>query len=328
MFQEELLAELKASKDYISGQELCEKFGVSRTAVWKAIQKLKNGGYLIQSVQNKGYKLVDDTDVLNETEIRERLHTKWAGQNLVYKDVTASTNIDAKELGEQGAAHGTLVVADKQTAGRGRRGHSWDTMGGTTIAMSLLCRPKVDPGRASMLTLVMGLALAEAIEDVCGQETKIKWPNDTVIHGKKVTGTLTEMSAEMDLIHYVVIGTGINVNTPTEDFAEEIRDMAGSLKTECGHACSRAETIAKTMDYFEKYYEIFEKTEDLSGLKEAYEAKLVNQNAQVRVLDPKGEYEGIARGIDELGNLLVETEGGIQKVYAGEVSVRGLYGYT
>ena len=231
-------------------------------------------------------------------------------------------------LAEDGAANGTLVVADKQTAGRGRRGHSWKTMGGTTIAMSLICRPEVQPGHASMLTLVMGLALADAIQDVCGEETQIKWPNDTVIHGKKVTGTLTEMSAEMECVHYVVIGTGINVNTEAEDFEDEIKDVAGSLKTECGHTCNRAEVIAKCMDYFEKYYETFQKTEDLSGLKEAYEAKLVNKDAHVRVLDSKGEYEGIARGIDEMGDLLVETDGELHKVYAGEVSVRGLYGYT
>ena len=324
-----ILTVLREREDYVSGQELCDALGVSRTAVWKVIKQLKEEGYKIEAVQNKGYRLVESPDIMDESEIGSRLHTRWAGSELHYYAETGSTNADAKQFAEQGAVHGTLVVADTQTSGRGRRGHSWQSPAGTTIAMSLVCRPDFSPEKASMLTLVMGLAVADAIAEVTGLDTKIKWPNDTVINQKKVTGILTEMSAEPDYIQYVIIGIGINVNSGIEAFPEEIRDMATSLKIESKKQISRAEIIAAVMKYFENYYEIFCRTQDLSGIREAYHKRLANLNADVKVLDPKGTYPGIARGIDEDGNLLVElSDGTVQKVNAGEVSVRGLYGYV
>ncbi len=307
---------------------MCDTFGVSRTAVWKAIKALREEGYEIEAVQNKGYRLVDAPDVMTAQEIASRLNTSWAGCEVHYYDTTGSTNIEAKQFAEQGAPHGTLVIADTQTGGRGRRGHTWQSPSGSSIAMSLVMRPQIPPEKASMLTLVMGLAVADAIRSVSGMETQIKWPNDAVVNKKKVTGILTEMSAEPGYIQYVVIGIGINVNSALEEFPEEIRDMATSLKLECGHQISRAQVITETMRYFEQYEAVFEKTLDLSGLITHYNELLVNRDAQVRVLDPKGDYEGISRGIDAEGNLLVEACGEVRKVNAGEVSVRGLYGYT
>ncbi len=326
--KEQILTKLREQHGFVSGQELCDTLGVSRTAVWKAINGLRSAGYEIEAVQNKGYRLVSTPNILTEHEIASRLETTWAGCELHYFDETGSTNIDAKNLAEQGAPHGTLVVADTQTNGRGRRGHTWQSPSGSTIAMSLVMRPTFSPEKASMLTLVMGLAVADAIAEVSGLQTQIKWPNDAVINRKKVTGILTEMSAEPGYIQYVVIGIGINVNSAIEEFPEEIRDMATSMKLECGREISRAEVIAAAMKYFERYEAIFEKTLDLSGLQEHYQELLVNMDAQVKVLDPKGAYEGISRGIDAEGNLLVEACGELRKVNAGEVSVRGLYGYT
>ena len=177
------------------------------------------------------------------------------------------------------------------------------------------------------MTLVMALAVVEALEEIDPDGCGIKWPNDVVMNGKKVCGILTEMSAELDAIHYVVVGVGINVNQPS--FEGELADRATSLYMELGHKVNRSRFIARVMHYFEQEYEIFQKTYDLSGLVDTYNKYLLNREKKVRVLDPKGEYEGIARSINEKGELLVEKEDGeIVAVYAGEVSVRGIYGYV
>ena len=240
-----------------------------------------------------------------------------------------------KRLAEEGAPHGTLVCAETQTAGRGRRGRAWSSPPGAAVYMSLLLRPKVRPEHASMLTLIMGLAAAEACNELLSRaaagkpsvpQTGLKWPNDLVLDGKKTAGILTEMSTEVDFIHYVVIGIGINVNT--EGFPEEL-PHAASLRQYAGKPLLRAELIALCMEYFEKYYDRFEKKEDLGDLKEEYERLLVNKGKQVRVLEPGREHTGTALGISSQGELLVELEdGSIEKVYAGEVSVRGVYGYV
>lgn len=323
----EILHILRNQEGYVSGQELCEKFGVSRTAVWKAVNQLKAEGYEIEAVTNKGYRIVAYPDVISAEEVRSLLDTRWAGQEIVYCPVIDSTNNKAKRMAEEGASHGTLVIADEQTGGRGRRGRSWKTPPGSAIAMTLILRPPLPPERASMITLVMGMAVASACRELLGIPESIKWPNDVVIDGKKICGILTEMSAEMDDIHYLVIGVGINVNI--EEFPEEIRGVATSLSLKAGHSVNRASVICGCMKYFERYYETFLETGDLSGLKDAYNRMLVNMDTEVRVLEPGNEYCGISRGINEKGELLVEREDHtVEAVYAGEVSVRGVYGYT
>lgn len=323
----EILTLLREQDGYISGQELCDRFGVSRTAVWKAIKQLKESGYDIEAVPNKGYHLAGQKDVLTQNEIESRMHTKWIGKEVYYKDITASTNLDVKKLLEDGAKEGVLVVGGQQTQGRGRRGRSWQSPPDTNIYMSLGLRPDYQPDLAPMVTLIQALAVAKAVQDVCDLQVEIKWPNDVVIHGRKICGILTEMSAETGYIQYVVIGTGINVNI--REFPEDIRTTATSLCMEKQETVLRAPIIAKTMEYFENYYEKFLKTGDLSLLLDDYNQILVNCNTEVCVLDPQHEFQGIARGIDNLGQLIVEKEDKtIEKVYAGEVSVRGVYGYV
>jgi BirA family biotin operon repressor/biotin-[acetyl-CoA-carboxylase] ligase len=328
----DILTLLRNNTCYVSGQQICDQFDVSRTAVWKVINQLKEEGYQIESVPHKGYRLVESpTDILSQGEIASRLHTEWAGRTLYYKDVTTSTNTDAKQYGEAGAPHGTTVVADMQTAGKGRRGRQWQSPAGTNIYFTILVKPDFSPDKASMLTLVMALSVAEAIEELINVKTGIKWPNDIVVNRKKVVGMLTEMAMtpELDEIQYVVIGTGVNVNTALDELPEEIRETATSLKQESGQPVDRAALLERMLTRFEHNYEIFEQTLDLSGLAKAYEQHLINVDAQVRVLDPAGEYTGISRGITGTGELIVEREdGSIVNVYAGEVSVRGLYGYV
>lgn len=322
----EILAMLRESDGYVSGQELCNKFGVSRTAIWKAINQLKDMGYEIEAVPNKGYHLVSAPDVMNEAEIKSLLHTEWAGQELFCFDEIDSTNTKAKELAEQGYPSGTLVVADRQIAGRGRRGRSWDSPAGIGIFMTLLLKPDINPNNASMLTLVTALATAQTISDVTGAEAKIKWPNDIVINGKKVCGILTEMSAQFDYINHIVIGIGINVHN--ESFPEEIRETASSLLLESGKRIHRADLIARFLERFEAGYAIFLQTEDLEGLMKDYNALLVNIQKQVRILDPKEPFEGKAIGITKRGELIVDTWESRKLVSSGEVSVRGIYGYV
>lgn len=323
----EILRLLKTNDTYISGQQLCDYFQVSRTAVWKVMEQLKKEGYEIEAVRNRGYRLIKSPDVLTETEIKSALDTAWAGQEIVCYEETDSTNNRAKEAGEKGAPHGMLFVSDKQTAGKGRRGRTWVSPSGTSIYMTLLLRPDITPSKAPMLTLVMGLSVAEGIRKVTGEPAGIKWPNDIVVNKKKVCGILTEMATEIQYVNYVVIGVGINTNQ--QEFPEELKQVATSLCLESGKYYRRAKIIAAVMERFEENYETFIKTQDLSGLREAYNDILVNCNKQVRVLEPGNEYEALAEGINQTGELIVRLPDGQKKsVFAGEVSVRGLYGYV
>lgn len=325
--KEEILRLLRSTDGYISGQELCNRFGVSRTAVWKAINQLKEAGYEIEAQQNKGYRLMAAPDLMTEAEIKSLMHTEWVAKEVLYFDTIDSTNTKAQELAEKGYPSGTLVVADKQESGKGRRGRSWVSPSGTGIFMTLMIKPDINPNNASMLTLVAALAVAKAITSVTGEEAMIKWPNDIVVNGKKVCGILTEMNAQFDYINHIVVGIGINVHN--ESFPEEISQMASSLMIEAGgKRFHRAQIIAETMSYFEQYYDTFLKTQDLSALVREYDKLLVNRNKSVRVLDPKEPFDGKAMGITPNGELIVDTWESRKLVSSGEVSVRGIYGYV
>ena len=323
----EILKLLKESGDYVSGQDICDRFGVSRTAVWKVIKQLQEEGYQIEAVRNKGYCLKKSADVITKAELDSCMDTRWMGKNLVYYEETDSTNTRAKVLADQGAPSGTLVIADYQNAGRGRRGRYWVSPRHTDIFMSVLLRPEISPSCASMLTLTAAMAVVDGIREVTGLKTEIKWPNDIVYEGKKLCGILTEMSSELECIHYVVIGIGINVNAG--EFDEEISDKAVSLRLALGSPVSRSRLAAAVVQSLEQYYQKFLEREDLSLMMDAYNENLVNRDRVVRVLAPGGEYCGISRGINQTGELLVEMEDHtIREVVSGEVSVRGVYGYV
>lgn len=318
---------LREADGYVSGQELCERLGVSRTAVWKVIRQLQEEGYQIEAVRNRGYHLVDSVDVLTEAELQNLMHTRWAGQNLFIHKEIDSTNNEVRRLAEQGAPEGTLVLAEQQNAGKGRRGRAWTSPAGTGIWMSLLLRPAFAPEYASMLTLLAAMAVQQGICQVTGLDCQIKWPNDIVLNGKKICGILTEMSTEEDTIRHVVVGIGINVNT--EYFPEDIAATATSLMIEAGHRIARAPLACAVMSAWESIYERYCETLDLSLLMEEYNQKLVNRGREVKVLAPKGDYTGVSLGINAQGELLVELPNGmVREVMSGEVSVRGIYGYV
>ena len=322
----EILALLRETDGYVSGQELCEKFGVSRTAVWKAVKQLKEAGYQIRAVQNKGYRLISVPDILSESELKSRRKTKWIGKNIFYFDTVGSTNVEAKRLAEEGMESGTLIVAGRQDSGRGRRGKVWQSPEGTAIYMTLLLKPEVETNHAARLTLVTALAVSKAITEITGRPAGIKWPNDIVMNGKKVCGILTEMSAQPGYIDYLVIGVGINVHT--EEFSEELSETATSVFLETGMHYLRAELIEAVWEAFEGYYETYLQTEDMSALVKEYDSRMVNLHKMVKVLDPKEPFEGKAMGITPGGELIVDTWESRRLVSSGEVSVRGVYGYV
>lgn len=301
-------------------------------------------------------------DGYNQKTLTDRMRTKWAGRTVFFYEETDSTNVRAKIEAEAGAKHGTIVVADRQTAGRGRRGRSWTNPAGMNIAFTLILKPDFIPAKASMLTLLMALAVAQGVEktlresdgaqqivaDLLRQKayhlaqeeqsenearkdrrlkSGIKWPNDIVVNGRKICGILTEMSMEKDRIKHVLIGVGINVGR--QEFAPELVDKATSIENECGFRVSRGELVVNIMNAFENVYAVFVQDGNLSGLRDAYEGLLVNRGREVCVLDSRGEYRGTALGITDTGELLVRRQDGrVEEVYAGEVSVRGVYGYV
>lgn len=322
----ELLTALREAEEYVSGQDLCQKFGVSRTAVWKAVNQLKEAGYEIEAVQNRGYRLLSTPDVLTEMELKSIRRTEWAGEEIFCFPLLDSTNSKAKQLAEDGYPSGTLVIAEQQEAGRGRRGRSWESPRGNGIFMTLMLKPDINPNNASMLTLVAAMAVSGAITKKTGRPAGIKWPNDIVMNGKKVCGILTEMSAQFDYVNHIVIGIGINVHN--QDFPEELSQKATSLYLETKEQINRAALVEEILEQFEHYYAIYLETEDLSSLMKEYNAHLINMHQIVKVLDPKEPFEGKAMGITPRGELVVDTWESRKLVSAGEVSVRGTNGYV
>lgn len=338
--KDRILQALEGTDGYLSGQQLSELLGVSRTAIWKSIEKLREEGYQIEAVTNRGYRLVrtGDDDILNQAEIEKRLHTKWVGHPTIYTKETGSTNDDIMKLADEGAAEGTLAVSSMQTAGKGRRGRVWVSPGGGNIYMSLLVRPKISANIAPMSTLIMALATYEAMLDLRMPEDRelhfgIKWPNDIVVsvNGgpyKKFVGILTEMRLEDTSIKDVTIGIGLDLNQ--ESVAEEFSETATTLSIAMGHKVNRAEIVAGCWNHFEPDYESFLEAGNLSPLQENYNEACVNVNRKVRVLDPKGEFTGTARGILPDGKLLVSPDDDRenQQIESGEISVRGVMGYV
>ena len=320
-----ILRILKNTKDYVSGQELCQQLGVSRTAVWKVMQQLKEEGYVIDAVNNRGYVLSHCPDDITSWEIGSQLKGKSMFQEIHYLPSVDSTNNYARLLSEQSSNEGIVVVTDLQTAGKGRRGRTWLSPSKENIMMSFVLRPTIEPMKASMLTLVAAMAVKDAIQKQ-GIDTVIKWPNDLVVDQKKICGILTEMSSQMDYINYVVIGIGINVHQKA--FDDEISSMATSLDLAKGAFVRRSEVIADILTAFEKYYQLFLQTEDLSLLKDAYNKNLVNIGKEVQIISAKEIKEGISGGIDDDGSLIVTIDGKTEHIISGEVSIRGLYGYV
>lgn len=246
---------------------------------------------------------------------------------IYYYEIIDSTNEELKRLAEKGISHGSVAVAKEQTAGKGRRGRQWYSPNAGNLYFSILLRPPFGADKASLLTLIMALSVAQAFYENGCRDARIKWPNDIVVNGRKVCGILTELQMQPGGDYFVIVGVGINIGN--EEFTEEIRHMATTLSREMGGTIDSREMLSKILFYFNANYTEYERVTDFSILRERYEFYLLNKDVTVNVLDPKGEFRGIAKGVNEDGELLVEKEdGNIVTVYAGEVSVRGIYGYV
>lgn len=325
--KEAVLRLLQEEEDYISGQKICQILGVSRTAVWKDIEQLKSEGYQIEAVRNRGYHLVNRGDVFSKFEIEHRMKTKFIGRDVRFYDVIDSTNLEIKRIAETKVPQGVLAVADCQESGRGRLGRVWTSPSGCGLWMSLLLRPDFSPEIASMTTLLAALAVMDAVEEISGVQSQIKWPNDLVANGRKICGILTEMGLEESRISYIVPGIGINCNN--ESFPEELADKAISLFMLTGKKIDRAALAAAVCNHFEKYYEDFLKYENLSFCLEKYNSHLINLGNEVVIMDRLGSRSCISRGINAYGALVVENpDGKLEEISSGEVSVRGIYGYV
>lgn len=312
----------------ISGEEISKKLGISRTAVWKHITRLRSEGYSIESQTNSGYKLVGSPDVLSLSELEPYLDTRLIGRSIVFLDSTGSTNSYTKKLAEGPFTEGTVVIADEQTAGRGRLGRQWVSPKGKGIWMSILLKPDLLPSDAAKLTIAAAYAVSKALWNCCRLDARIKWPNDIVAGGKKLCGILTEMSAEADEINSVVVGIGINANLGEEDFGPEVSGIATSIRLEKDTEVSRKALAASVLNEFEKVYEVFAKEGSIKPFLDEYKSRSAVLGKEIRVITKKEEIIGSAEDISEEGHLVIRLKDGtLREIISGEVSVRGLYGY-
>lgn len=309
------------SQDYLSGEEISRQLAVSRTAVWKHIQELKNHGYEIEAHPRKGYRLKSRPDLLLPEEIRAGLATQLLGKHIVHFYDTSSTNNEAKRLAADDAVEGTIVVSEAQTLGRGRLNRGWFSPPGGGVWVSVILRPPFPPQEAPKCTLMAAVATVEAIREASGLNCGIKWPNDILWQGRKLVGILTEMSAEMDAINFVVLGIGINVSLQERDFPEELRNIGASVSMGAEREVSRVEVLQKLLERLEYWYQVV-KQEGFEPVLEAWRRESVTLGQPVRVLAGEETYDGVAEELAEDGSLLVRTENGLRRVLAGDVSLR------
>ena len=320
---------LKNRNEFISGEKISTQLGVTRAAIWKYINALREEGYVIESSSKKGYIMKRTPEIFEAAVLKHGLNTKVFGQNMEIHSQIDSTNKRAKECAFDGAPEGMLILADEQTQGKGRLNRSWISPPGTGIWFSLILRPPIPPVDAPKITAMAGAAVVKAIERVTGLAAGIKWPNDIVLGGKKVCGILTEINADLDLIHYVVVGIGLNVNMRPEDFPDEIRPIATSLRIEKGTVVNRNQMIQAILESMEEIYLEYIKDRDFRRVLEICKSRSVILGKQVRVLGLNEEFRGTAVDLDDDGSLLVKKDDGqVCKVLSGDVSVRGVHSYV
>lgn len=313
---------LEADGEFVSGQALADMIGCSRTAVWKEIEELRKEGFVLEAVRKKGYKIISSPDQLTESEILHGLTTNQMGRNVLYYETLQSTQITAHEAAQNGAAEGTLVIAEEQTGGRGRMARQWHSLKQKGIWMSLIIRPELPPERAPQFTLITAIAVVQAIEEITRLSPEIKWPNDILLNGKKLTGILTELQGEADKINYLVIGVGMNVNHTEADFPPEVKEIATSLAIEKGGQIERKELIQSFLKYFEKYYQLYIE-KGFAPLKLIWEGYAASIGKKIIARTISGEITGRAIGISDEGILKIEDqEGKIHNIYSADIEIK------
>lgn len=318
-----ILSLLKSNKNnFISGEKISNTLGVSRASVWKHINALKADGYLIESISRRGYMLTDEPDLLTYGEIKEYLKTEYIGHNFKYYETINSTNIKAKSLAELGEPEGTIVISEEQTMGRGRLGKEWISPKYKGIWMSIILRPDINPAKVAKITMIGATSVCNAVKEI-GVDTYIKWPNDIIIDNKKVCGILTEMSAELNIINYIVLGIGINVNINNEEFPASIKNIAASLKDYHGSSIKRKELAGKVLNNFEILYDEFLKTGNIKSTIKICREKSTLLGKEITILKNNNYFNVRAVDISDDGELVVKhNDGSIEKLISAEVSIK------
>ena len=317
--RERIINFLKETDGYVSGEEISRRCGMSRAAIWKYMQELRQDGFDVVAVPHLGYKLVATPDKLLPSEIQHGLKTRYLGKKIIYEDTVSSTMDVAFRLGMEGAVEGTLVCAEGQTKGKGRLGRHWNSPKGKGIYMSVILRPSLPPTEVAQLTLLAAVAACEAIQRVSGAGARIKWPNDILVENRKLAGILTELSAETDRVRFVVIGIGINVNTPLSVLPAQ----ATSLKEETQKKISRVELLQEILQDLEDWYERLKK-QGFAPIVQRWKELSSTLGKRIRLVDPGGEIEGEAVDLDKTGALMIRNDAGliVSKISGDVVQVR------
>lgn len=305
--------------EFTSGEILSGKLGLSRTAVWKHVEALRTKGYRIDAVPARGYRLVQVPDRLSGLELGPLLGSRELGRTVHYFETLESTNATAFKLAADGALHGEVVIAEAQTAGKGRRGRSWLSPARANLYASAILRPDLAPQRAPELTLVAAVALAETLREAGAQAAAIKWPNDVQLDGKKVAGILTELSADPDRVHFVILGMGVNLNAHARDFPPEVAAIATSLADARQAKVPRALFTAALLTRLEEWLDRHA-AEGFAPVRDAWKALSSTLGQEILVRTERAEYRAFAEDIDESGALVVRREdGALERVIAGDV---------
>ncbi|MEA2012023.1 MAG: biotin--[acetyl-CoA-carboxylase] ligase [Verrucomicrobiota bacterium] len=312
---------LKSKENYISGEDISSKLDISRTGVWKHINKLKKLGYSIKSVSRKGYSLESITELPLPHEIRtNNKHVNW---KIIFRDSLNSTNQTASELAIDDAETGTVIVADSQTCGRGRMQRKWDSPPGKNLYFSIILRPPITPLRTPQIAIITAVSLQKTLKRLFPDlDSKIKWPNDILVDGKKLAGILCEMKSESDCIHHVILGIGLNINTEKNDFPEEIADSATSILIETKKKTARAKLLSEILNDFEQTYNKWLKDNDLGSIKDEWEKESCLIGKKIKIKYFNKIITGTPLGITFSGELLLKKEDNtIQKIVSGDVHV-------
>ena len=312
----------EAGRGFVSGELISRELQVSRTAVWKHINGLRDAGYKIEAIPSRGYHLLSSPDILSLEEVREKLNTTRIGRRLVCLPETTSTNADAFGLAEEGAEEGTTVIADAQNGGKGRRGRVWTSPAGVNLYCSVVLRPEIMPHEASQLTFLSAVAVARAIESTTALQPEIKWPNDVLINGRKVAGLLNEMSAETDGINFVILGIGANLNMTQAQFPADLRSPATSLLLEQGLPVNRARFAAHMLGELDRLYTDFLQ-HGFGPVRDEWQQRCNANGREVVVSDAGVEtVRGMFDGIDGDGALLLRfPDGTVERILSGDVRV-------
>jgi BirA family biotin operon repressor/biotin-[acetyl-CoA-carboxylase] ligase len=307
---------------FVSGEMISRELKVSRTAVWKHINGLREVGYIIEAIPSRGYSLLSTPNILSVDEVLEKLQSSCIGRRLVCLRETASTNADAFRLAEDGADEGTTVIADGQSGGKGRRGRVWSSPSGVNLYCSVVLRPQIMPHEAPQLTFLSAVAVARAIESTTALKPEIKWPNDVLVNGSKVAGLLNEMSAETDGINFVILGIGVNLNMAAEQFPPDLRSPATSLLLEYGVPVNRVQFAASMLGSLDRLYADFLR-QGFGPVREEWQRRCNAAGREVVVSEGGNELSrGMFAGIDSDGALLLRQPDGVEeRILSGDVRV-------